>query len=220
MICIPGENLIPVDELSSEQISVIEPYCVAWHAVKRSHAYPDAWVAVQGCGPIGFAIAQLLGIIGTKTIVIEQPGNRLSRAEKSLDAKHVISASDDPIQAIREITDGDMVQFLFDATGNKAAIERGVDFLGPGGSYVVVGIWNGQITFHQPDIHRKELSLLSSRNATKTEFHEVIDFMIQEKVDTSSYISGMIPAVDTPGMFQTLAFESHDHLKVIVQWSH
>ena len=217
-ITVPRSNLISDKDLSLELLSVIEPYCVAWHAVKRANIVPNSWVAVQGCGPIGFAIAQLLSMKGHKIIILEQPGNRMIKAEKSLEAKHVISANDNPISAIKEITSGDMVQYLFDATGSKKAIESGPDFLGPGGKFILVGIWNGKIAFHQPDLHRKELSVLSSRNATKDEFYEVMDFMKQGKINTASYISEVIPSIQAPEMFQVLAHENHDYMKVVIQW--
>ena len=50
------------------------------------------------------------------------------------------------------------------------AMERGFGFVAHGGSYVLVSIVQGNISFSDPEFHKRETTLLSSRNATLTDF--------------------------------------------------
>src|SRR4029078_13478820 len=86
-----------------------------------------------------------------------------------------IKAEDDVVEAVREFTSGIGFDIVFDATGNQSAMERGFDFVAHGGRYVFVSVIKDSITFSDPNFHRKELSLYSSRNATAKEFEQVID---------------------------------------------
>ena len=53
-------------------------------------------------------------------------------------------------------------------------MERGFDFVAHGGRYVLVSVVKEPITFRDPDFHRKEMTLLGSRNATREDFDRVL----------------------------------------------
>ena len=53
-------------------------------------------------------------------------------------------------------------------------MEKGFDFVAHGGRYVLVSVIKDSITFTDPDFHRKEMTLLGSRNATNEDFERVI----------------------------------------------
>ena len=60
------------------------------------------------------------------------------------------------------------------STGNPRAMEQGFEHVAHGGRYVLVGVVKEAITFMDPDFHRKELTLLGSRNATGQDFDRVV----------------------------------------------
>jgi threonine dehydrogenase-like Zn-dependent dehydrogenase len=66
---------------------------------------------------------------------------------------------------------------VFDATGNIKAMERGLDFVAHGGTYVLVSIVPERISFSDPEFHKRETTLLGSRNATVEDFREVLAAM-------------------------------------------
>jgi threonine dehydrogenase-like Zn-dependent dehydrogenase len=63
---------------------------------------------------------------------------------------------------------------VFDATGSAGAMEKGFDYVAHSGRYVFVGVVSEQITFMDPDFHRRETTLLASRNATSEDFERVL----------------------------------------------
>jgi threonine dehydrogenase-like Zn-dependent dehydrogenase len=78
---------------------------------------------------------------------------------------------------------------VFDATGNGVSMEKGFDYVSPGGRYVLVSVVKDRIGFHDPDFHRKELTLLGSRNATSVDFQTVIDAIRTGRVDSGRLIT-------------------------------
>jgi threonine dehydrogenase-like Zn-dependent dehydrogenase len=63
---------------------------------------------------------------------------------------------------------------VFDATGSAAAIESGFDYVAHGGSYVLLSVVAADIRFSDPDFHKRETTLLGSRNAPLADFAAVI----------------------------------------------
>ena len=63
---------------------------------------------------------------------------------------------------------------VFDATGSRASIEHGFALAAHGGRYCLVSVVKGDITFVDADFHRKELTLMGSRNALDGDFERVI----------------------------------------------
>ena len=63
---------------------------------------------------------------------------------------------------------------VFDATGNAEAMERSFDFVASGGTLVFVGVRDADITFSDPEFHRKEMTLMATRNATRDDFETVM----------------------------------------------
>ena len=58
-----------------------------------------------------------------------------------------------------------------------------------GGRLVFVGLFQGDVTFHDPEFHRRELSLLASRNATAQDFNQVIAALEAHKMNVTPWIT-------------------------------
>jgi threonine dehydrogenase-like Zn-dependent dehydrogenase len=72
----------------------------------------------------------------------------------------------DTRQALSDLTDGDFFDVVFDATGNPKAMEAGFAYVGHGGTYVLISVVGADITFSDPEFHKREMTLMGSRNAT------------------------------------------------------
>ncbi len=73
---------------------------------------------------------------------------------------------------------------MFDATGNAKAMERSFDFAASGGAYVMVGVVKDNISFSDPELHRRELTLYASRNATREDFDTVVSAIRDGNIPT------------------------------------
>lgn len=186
-ITIPEDLLLPAKGLSYNQIAIVEPLAIGAHAIKRAQLKKGETAVVVGCGPIGIGIIKLAQIAGAEVIALDVNEDRLLYAKNEIGADHVIHILEDAVSKIREITHGNMAPVVFDATGNKKALETGPDYMAHGGRYVLVGLSKGELTFSHPKIHAKEASILCSRNATIEDFEHVIALL--EQFPTDSFIT-------------------------------
>lgn len=192
-IAVPAEFLIPVNELSLDQAALIEPLAIGAHALFRSKIVSGETLVVVGCGPIGLGLMKLAQLLGNKVIAIDVNPDRLTYAKEKLGIEHTVNGRKDPVAQVEAITNGDLAGAVFDATGNKAALDSGVQYMAHGGQYILVGLLKGDLQFYHPDIHAKEASILCSRNATFTDFHQVIDVLYDGNFPVDSFITHRAP---------------------------
>lgn len=186
-ITVPIDFLIVANHLSNDQMAIVEPLAIGAHAIRRSGLLPGETVAVVGCGPIGIGIMKLAQIAGAKVIALDMNEHRLAYAKEKIGVDFIVNVGSDPVKQIREITNGDMCAAVFDASGNKGALEAGPNYMSHGGRFILVGLSKGELIYNHPAIHSKEMSLLCSRNATTEDFEYVISIL--DQFPTESYIT-------------------------------
>ena len=80
-------------------------------------------------------------------------------------------------EQLKEITNGDMPTVVIDATGNQKAINNALQYVAHGGRYVLIGLQKNELIFSHPEFHKRETTLMSSRNATRQDFEHVMNCM-------------------------------------------
>lgn len=190
-ITVPQDLLLPANNLSYDEMAIVEPLAIGAHAIRRANVQKGETAVVVGCGPIGIGMIKLAQIAGAKVIALDVNDGRLEYAKNDIGADYVINVKNDPAEKIAEITNGDMATAVFDATGFKGALETGTDYMAHGGRYVLVGLSKGDLTFNHPKIHAKETTLMCSRNATLEDFEHVINVL--DQFPTDSFITHNVP---------------------------
>ncbi|MCG6858489.1 MAG: zinc-binding alcohol dehydrogenase family protein [Salaquimonas sp.] len=173
LLSVPPGNLIPAEGLSADQCAAVEFLAIGAHAVRRGGVAKRDRVLVVGIGPIGLGVSLFARLSGAKVAACDRDPERLAVAREIADIDTIV-AGDDPLAEIDAHTNGEGFDVVFDATGNPQAMERGFDYVGHGGRYVLVSVVNEPLTFLDPDFHRKEMTLLGSRNATMEDFEHVM----------------------------------------------
>ena len=192
-ISVPINLLLPANHLSDDQIAIVEPLAIGAHAIRRSGIESDETVAVVGCGPIGIGIMKLAQIAGANVIALDMNEQRLNYAKDKIGADHVVNVGGNALREVTEITNGDLCSIVFDASGNKNALETCPDYMSNGGKFVLVGLSKGELTYSHPKVHAKEMTLLCSRNATQEDFEHVMTIL--DKFPTSSFITHNVPFI-------------------------
>jgi len=189
-ISVPTYSLIHGGGLSFDALALVEPLAIGAHGVRRAAVTKDEFVLVVGAGPIGLGTMEFARIAGGKVIALDTNDNRLRFCREKLKVEHVINAMDaDVSEQLKSITNGDMPTVVIDATGNLKAINNAFQYLSHGGRYVLVGLQKGDICFSHPEFHKREATLMSSRNATRQDFSHVISSMKKKLVDPTNYIT-------------------------------
>ena len=172
-ITVRNDLLVKTDSLNYNEMAIVEPLAIGAHAVNRAKVIQNEVVLVIGCGPIGLGIMKFAQLKGAQVIAMDVDEHRLQYAESSFGIEHTLNVAKEPLEKLQQITNDDLANIVFDATGNRQALESGIQFMAHGGTYVLVGLSKGDLTFNHPQLHAKETTLLCSRNATLQDFEEV-----------------------------------------------
>ena len=193
VISLPVELLIPAPGLSFKEMAIVEPLAIGAHAVRRAQITLGEFVAVIGCGPIGLGILKLAQIAGARVIALDLNEQRLQFARSQLGVDHALKVDQDALDSLKQITGNDLATAVFDATGNRQALESGHRYMSHGGRYLLVGLSSDTLGFSHPEIHAKETTLMCSRNATREDFYQVISALEKQLFPVESFVTHMVP---------------------------
>lgn len=214
-LAVPSQNLILADGLTSQQAAMVEFLAIGAHAVQRSDIMQDDHVLVTGVGPIGIGVALFAQLKGAHVSLLDLDAARLDMAMKSFGFNRGYQSIDDAIAA----TDGEGFDAVFDASGHKGAIETGFAAVGHGGSYILVSVVKDDITFSDPEFHKREMRLIGSRNALASDFDWVMSAIREKQIDTDALCSAVIGREELADRFVKLASDRGGLIKVIVELS-
>jgi len=168
-------------------------------------------------GPIGMAAIIFDGARGAQVTVMDTRDDRLGFAIATLGAQATVRADEAAEQALKRLTGGDFFDVVIDATGNTAAMQRGFGFVGHGGRYVLVSVVRDTISFSDPEFHKRETSLLGSRNAQPEDFAEVVRQMIAGKIPTRTLNTHRGSIAEAPALFQQWLRPEAEVIKAIIE---
>lgn len=203
-LSVPSPSLLHGDGLNYDELSLVEPLAIGAHGVRRAGVKEGEFVLVVGAGPIGLGIAEFARIAGGKVIVMDINDNRLLFCKEKLSVHHTINPlHSDAMESLRELTNGDMPTVVIDATGNLKAINNAFSYMAHGARYVLVGLQKGEINFSHPEFHKREATLMSSRNATRQDFEHVIACMKKSWVKPTTYITHRVQFDEVKNHFES-----------------
>lgn len=215
-LAVDERYVIPAEGLSLDEIALIEFLSIGRHATGRGSVARGDQVLVVGAGPIGMAICFFAARTGATVTVLD--GNR-SRAALCVDRLGAATAEvpDAGLKdRLAELTRGDFFDVVFDATGNVGAMEAGFGFVAHGGRYVLVSVVTADVTFSDPEFHKREMTLLGSRNATHEDFAAVIDVLRAGDFPVDAVISHQIPFADAAAEIARLTSTGAGVIKALV----
>lgn len=217
-VSVPSYSLIHGEGLDASTLALVEPLAIGAHGIRRAAVKPGEFVLVIGAGPIGLGTMEFARIAGAHVIALDVNEARLAFCKQNLKVTHTINPlSADPIEQLREITNGDMPTVVIDATGNLKAINQGFSYLAHGGRYVLIGLQKSEINFSHPEFHKREATLMSSRNATRQDFEHVIDVLKRELVRPSTYITHRVSFGDVKSNFASWLDPASGVIKAMIE---
>jgi 2-desacetyl-2-hydroxyethyl bacteriochlorophyllide A dehydrogenase len=189
-LSVPSRTLLHGNDLSYDELALVEPLAIGAHGIRRAAIQPGEFVLVIGAGPIGLGTMEFARIAGAKVIALDVNKDRLAFCKDRLGVAHVIDAlAPDVQQQLSDITSGDMPTVVIDATGNQKAINNAINYMAHGARFVLIGLQKGDLIFNHPEFHKREATLMSSRNATIEDFEHVIRSMKAGLVNPTNYIT-------------------------------
>lgn len=215
-LCLAEEFVLKADGLSLDQAATVEFLAIGAHAVARARVEPGQKVLIAGAGPIGLAVAVFALIEGADVTMIDGRADRLAFAKDHLGIAYGVALGEGDEAALSQITGGNFFDVVFDATGNPRAMERGFRFVAHGGTYALVSIVASDITFNDPEFHKRETTLLGSRNATTADFERVMRAIRLGKVP-AALITHRMALSEVPQQFSGLGDPAAGVVKALIE---
>jgi 2-desacetyl-2-hydroxyethyl bacteriochlorophyllide A dehydrogenase len=199
-LALPETNVFKAEGLSVDEAAMVEFLAIGAHAVRRGAPGPQDRVLVVGAGPIGMGVMIFAGLTGASVTALDMRADRLAFCRERLGVPHTVAIGPQDKDELAALTGGEFFDVVFDATGNLQAMERGLDFVAHGGTYVLVSIVRDRISFSDPEFHKRETSLLGSRNATPQDFETVMQAFRAGKVPSAALATHAAPLADLPSV--------------------
>lgn len=216
VIAVPESAVIDAEGLTLDQAAMVEFLAIGAHAVARASLREDDRVLVVGAGPIGIAAALFARSDGARVTIIDTRAARLAYAREVLGFADVLLADADAPQALADQTADEYFDAVFDATGNIHAMRAGLKYVAHGGTYVLISVVSDDLQFPDPEFHKRETTLLASRNALSADFERVIAAIRDGSIPTAALHTHSLDAPELPTRLPELIAEADHVLKAIV----
>lgn len=203
-IILPARKLHPASKLTLDQCALVETLAIGCHAVHRGQPKAGEHVLVIGAGPIGLSALEFVKLSGARPIVMDISRQRLEFVRQRMGVTDTLVAGGDEadVKALAALTEGQLADVVIDATGNHQSMSRALGFAAFAGRVVYVGITQQNLEFpHAPALHRRELTLLASRNALSGDFTRIIGLIESGRIDTRPWISHHAAFEEVPAAF-------------------
>lgn len=205
-IVLPARKLHVANKLSTEQCALVETLAIGCHAVDRGAPKAGEHILVIGAGPIGLSVLEFAKLSGARPIVadISEPRLQFVREKMGVPDTILVRGDASDFEALAGLTDGQRADVVVDATGNHQSMVRALEFASFAGRVVYVGITQKSMEMpHAPMLHRRELTLMASRNALSRDFPRIIQLIEEGKIDTRPWITHHAPMLEVPSVFPT-----------------
>ena len=217
-LSVPSSYLLHGQGLSFDDLALIEPLAIGLHGVRRAGIQAGEFVLIVGAGPIGMAAMEFAGMAGATVIALDVNERRLSFCKNNLKVTHTLNAAVDNVsQQLMEITHGDMPSVIIDATGNLQAINNAFHYMAHAGTYVLIGLQKGNVSFSHPEFHKREGTLMSSRNSTRQEFEQVIEYIRNGEIKPAIFITHRVYFDDVAREFASWLKPENGVVKAMVE---
>jgi len=219
LLAVPADRVYEGPGLSARTLAMVEPYCIAHHAVKRARVAKGERVLVIGAGTIGLFAAMGARLAGAEVHVADVVPRKLALAERlGMHGTFVAGGDAEFAARVRATTGGDGFDVCIEAVGLPSTFLRCIDAAAHRARVVIIGIGMQSLDFRYTVIQTKELDVLGSRNALREDFLEVIELARAGRVDLAAVVSDEYDLGEAGRAFHELAESTGDKLKVMVRF--
>ena len=218
LVAVPRAAVIDASALTIEQAAMVEFLAIGAHAVSRARLSRGARVLIVGAGPIGVAAALFCRLDGAEVSIVDVRSSRLEYARTRMGLEPVMGSPEAVRVSLAERTGGEMFDCVFDATGNVRAMRSGLQYVAHGGTYVLLSVVKDEIGFPDPEFHKRETTLLASRNALKSDFERVVSSITRGLIPTQALLTHSFPAAEAPRRIPELIAGADHVLKAMVEF--
>ncbi|MEM2885310.1 MAG: zinc-binding alcohol dehydrogenase family protein [Thermoproteota archaeon] len=217
-ISIPYEKVYASDALTLQELALVEPLSVGYHATNRGRVAETDTVLVLGCGAVGLGVVAAASSKGAVVIAADIEGSKLAKAEK-LGARHTIDLTKGDANAmLRGLTNGEGASVTIEAVGLPQTFRMAIEHAAFSGRVVFIGYAKEDAPLQTNLIVSKELEVLGSRNSLNA-FPDVIRMLEGRKLPFGEMISRVIPFMDAAKAFFEWDSSPQKFTRILIEFS-
>ncbi len=220
-LAVPQANVVAADGIGLDQAAMIEFLAIGAHGIRRAATAAalgaSERVLVVGAGPIGLAAMIFARARGAHVTALDTRQDRLDFALRAIGVDAAARPSAALTQELAEATGGEFFDVVVDATGNARSMQDGLALVGHGGRYVLLGVVPDTLSFSDPEFHKRETTLLASRNAAPEDFAEVVRLMRAGRVPTAALKTHSAPLGEAAACFPHWLSPQSGVIKAIIE---
>ncbi|HTV81118.1 MAG TPA: zinc-binding alcohol dehydrogenase family protein [Acidobacteriaceae bacterium] len=217
-ICIPLDRLFPA-KLSLEELCLVEPLTVGFHAAARGRVAAGETAVVIGCGGVGLGAIAAAAFRGATTVAVDVDDAKLAVARRAGAAHTIQSGRENLRQALRELTGGRGPDAMIEAVGTPATFRAAVEEVAYTGRVVYIGYAKEPVCYETRLFVQKELEILGSRNAQPEDFRQVIAMLEAGRFPVRETISTTVGLAQAPEIFAAWSAEPSRFTKIMIRVS-
>jgi threonine dehydrogenase-like Zn-dependent dehydrogenase len=202
--------------LPIEELCLVEPLTVGYHAVARGRVTESDTIAIYGCGGVGLGAVSAAAFRNANVIAVDIDDKKLAIAQAA-GARHLVNSSREDVHArFQEITDGHGPDVIIEAIGRPETFRAAVEEVAFAGRVVYIGYAKEPVSYETRLFVQKELDILGSRNALPQDFKEVIKMFEQKRFPTAQAISTTVPIEEAPAILRAWSENPAAYTKIMI----
>ncbi|MDA3958364.1 zinc-binding dehydrogenase [Oceanispirochaeta sp.] len=180
-------------------------------------------VLVFGAGLIGNFCAQLFQL-NHKVIIADISDKRLRLASACGIESVINSAKEDLAGQIKELTDGEGVDIITEATGVPGLVSQALELVNTMGSVYLLGSSRGEVCLNAYKyIHRKGTSLIGAHESTvkkplREQLQSMISLLNNSELKTGGMITHRIVPEQAQEYYNHLLNDRDNYLGILIDW--
>jgi S-(hydroxymethyl)glutathione dehydrogenase / alcohol dehydrogenase len=239
---VPYANFGPrkiADAFEDEEVLFLtDIFPTGYTAIVWAGVHGGETVAVFGCGPVGLMAQKVAWLRGAKRVIgVDIQEYRLAAARETAKSETINAQDDDPIKAIREVTDGRGADVCVDAVGMEAdrniadklgniwraeigsikVLEDCISAVRRGGFVSVVGVYGIPYKFPLGQVFDKGIKLAFGQAPVQKYIDELINLLAQRKIKLDDIITHRLPLEKAPRAYEIFSEKKDGCVKVVLK---
>ena len=234
-----GPRKVPQNFSDEEVLFLTDIFPTGYSSIDWAGVKGGETVAVFGCGPVGLMAQKCAWMRGAKRVIgVDILDYRLSAAKRTANSETINAEKDDPVQTIRDMTDGRGADICVDAVGMEAerklkdklaniwhvevgsikALKAAISAVRRGGWISVLGVYGVPYDkFPLGQIFDKGIHLSFGQAPVQKYIDDLIRYLEEKKIKLDDVISHRLPLAEAPRGYEIFNEKKEDCVKVVLK---
>jgi threonine dehydrogenase-like Zn-dependent dehydrogenase len=229
---LPEISLVKVDDsISDSEAACLQSLSDSVASVETAGIQIGDSVAIYGQGSMGLECLQIARISGAGRLITVDVRDESCQISKSLGADHAINARNcDPVEAIRELTNGNGADVVFDCAGGSPkqglagtqTVRQAIDSVRSGGKIIGVSWFGAPFEMNIDLLRERSLRYLFPDISTQAHLEHTVRLVASRRVQLQSTITHVLDGLESvPKAFEITAnkgkFQAINPAQVVIR---